>query len=181
MLFLYLLPLFCHYAIKQIKNAFVCRNIFCALCHGDAARLANQSVSVACDNWDLAQQCGLATRQLLRAGRYLPRHLRWDTQVDIVCRYYLHSLVDIAGRYYRDIYPQVTNCSAQPGQLELVKCWAWLTAPPPGSTSCTPPPAPASGGVSACTQGGLGASAIHKLTKTLWQLLQVIETSESWF
>ena len=70
-------------------------------------------MSVACDNWDLAQQCGLATQQLLRAGRYLPRHLRWDTQVDNIvgryCRYYiiqryLHSHVDIAGRYYRDIY-----------------------------------------------------------------------------
>ena len=92
----------CHKTDK--KNACVCRNIFCALCHGDAARLADQSVSVACDNWDLAQQCGLGTTQLLRAGRYLPRHLRWDTQVDIVCRYYLRSLVDIAGRYYRDIY-----------------------------------------------------------------------------
>ena len=49
-------------------------------------------MSVACDNWDLAQQCGLATQQLLRAGRYLPRHLRWDTQVDNIvgryCRFY---------------------------------------------------------------------------------------------
>ena len=82
---------FCHKTDK--KNASVCRNIFCALCHGDAARLADQSVSVACDNWDLAQQCGLATTQLLRAGRYLPRHLRWDTQVDNIvgryCRYYI--------------------------------------------------------------------------------------------
>ena len=81
---------------KTDKNASVCRNIFCALCHGDAARLADQSVSVACDNWDLAQQCGLATRQLLRAGHYVPRHLRWDTQVDIVCRYYPQTH---AGRY----------------------------------------------------------------------------------
>ena len=84
------LLLLCH---KTDKNASVCRNIFCALCHGDAARLADQSVSVACDNWDLAQQCGLATRQLLRAGRYLPRHLRWDTMVDNIvgryCRYYI--------------------------------------------------------------------------------------------
>ena len=101
MMFLYLLSVFCHYAS-------VCRNIFCALCHGDAARLADQSVSVACDNWDLAQQCGLATRQLIRAGRYLPRHLRWDTQVDIVCRYYPQISTHagrIAGRYYVEYLP----------------------------------------------------------------------------
>ena len=83
------------YAINRFKNASVCRNIFCALCHGDAARLANQSVSVACDNWDLAQQCGLGTQQLLRAGRYLPRHLRWDTQVDDIVGRYCRFYVDI--------------------------------------------------------------------------------------
>ena len=115
---------------------------------------------MACDNWDLAQQCGLATQQLLRAGRYLPRHLRWDTQVDNIvgryCRFYT-QISTLTGRYHTSVYPQVTNCSAQPGQLELVKCWAWLTAPPPGSTPCIPPPAPASGGTSTCTQGGQGA------------------------
>ena len=126
-------------------------------------------MSVACDNWDLAQQCGLATRQLLRAGRYLPRHLRWDTQVDIVCRYYLHSLVDIAGRYYRDIYTgdQLLSPARAAGAGEVLGV---ADCPAPGLRPLHPAPS-TSLGWRQCVYSGRtgGISNTCVLTKTLWQ------------
>lgn len=61
-----------------------------------------------CDNSDLASQCGLNTSDLITSASYIPGELRWDTTV--------------------------VNCT---DQLYIVKCWAWLPAPPP-ALPCTP-------------------------------------------
>ena len=62
-----------------------------------------------CDNTELASQCGLNTPDLMTPASYVRGQLRWDTVL--------------------------ANCTPE---LYVVKCWAWLTSPPPGAASCPP-------------------------------------------
>ena len=61
-----------------------------------------------CDNTELASQRGLATPDLMSPASYVRGQLRWDTVLG--------------------------NCTPE---LYIVKCWAWLSAPPP-AVLCAP-------------------------------------------
>lgn len=114
--------------VTSAASGRVYANLYCAQCHEDAGDLRPQRLSVRCDNTELASQCGLASPDLMTPASYVRGQLRWDTVL--------------------------ANCTPE---LYVVKCWAWLTSPPPGAASCPP------GEVRGCSRPWSHAAALCPL------------------
>ena len=66
--------------VTSLATGRVYRNIFCAVCHQDGDSVAQQKISVRCDNLDLADLC-LSRQDLTAEKRYVPGTLRWETRL----------------------------------------------------------------------------------------------------